>query len=424
MSQRIVSASSTTSRRIFAATLALSLVGSSLTGPAALALSNKKAGFQLPTCQKLGEAAGPTAATEPTLKPTKIDLTPLTLDSGNQTAAQPQESQAGDQGANAADAGVMKAVISTTTFVPKGPATPTMRPELGSTSISRPSTSGLNDRQQEKGATQYKQVNVMPLALIPTEDETQKQLDTIQEAEKTQLTELWESTLTRSPDIQFVVQKLMPTSNRGHATTIMMRMLSSALFGAMGAAQMIAPNQGTYMLNSMGAQMISQLLGMQESKRAKAQRLSQTEAIMLYDLVRRNADKLVEQYRQYKTNIKMLDHAATDFQDLQNILTDARKTTTKPQEIMEMEYTLRKMQRDVEKVQDELKRFRQSLVDLAGSEAVAKLDTHLQEEKGQLQELPQVAAPVPASESVPAETEGMAPKDNKALAEQPNKQQL
>ncbi len=423
MSQRIVSASSTTSRRIFAATLALSLVGSLLSGPAVLALSNKKAGFQLPTCQKLGDAAGPSTAAEPALKPTKIDLTPLTLDSGNQTAAaQPQESQ-GDQGANAADAGVMKAVISTTTFVPKGPASPTSRPDLKSTSIARPSTSGINDKQQEKGATAYQQVNVMPLALIPTEDETQKQLDTVQEAEKTQLTELWESTLTRSPDIQFVVQKLMPTSNRGHATTIMMRMLSSALFGAMGAAQMIAPNQGTYMLNSMGAQMISQLLGMQESKHAKAQRLSQTEAIMLYDLVRRNADKLVEQYRQYKTNIKMLDHAATDFQDLQNILTDARKTTTKPQEIMEMEYTLRKMQRDVEKVQDELKRFRQCLVDLAGADAVAKLDAHLQEEKGQLQELPQVASPAvptPAEISPPSSETTMPPEQ---LAGQ-NKPQL
>ncbi len=387
MSKRIVSASSTTSRRVFATALALSIVGSLLTSPV-LAIS-KKAGFQLPACQKLGEASGPSATTEPTLKPTKIDLTPLTLDSANQTST-PQDAQTA-QGANAADANVMKAVISETNFVPKGPASPASNPLLKSTSISRPSTAGINEKQQQKGAS-YQQVNVMPLALIPTEDETQKQLDTVQEAEKVQLTELWESTLTRSPDIQFVVQKLMPTNNKGHATTIMYRMLSSALFGAMGAVQMMAPNQGTYMLNSMGVQMISQLLGMQESKHSKAQRLSQTEAIMLYDLVRRNADKLVEQYRLYKSNIKQLDHAATDFQDIQNQFAEAKKTSDAA-ECLKMEYTVRCAQRDVEKFQDELKRFRQCLVDLAGTDAVAKLDTHLQEEKGQLQELPQVATP-------------------------------
>ncbi|MBX9770527.1 MAG: hypothetical protein K2X29_04110, partial [Candidatus Obscuribacterales bacterium] len=60
---------------------------------------------------------------------------------------------------------------------------------------------------------------------------------------------------------------------------------------------------------------------------------------------------------------------------------------------IEMEYTLRKAQRDVDVVANNVKHHRQSLIDLSGPEAVSKLDKQLDEE----QKAVEVASPVTES---------------------------
>lgn len=357
---------------------------------AGLALSQpcqaKRAVFQAPAYEKLISGAGP--ATNDVLSRTTaintpsngaVSLSPLTLNEA--PSAEAQESSGA----------YLKSTITATGFAPKGPLDP------GSKSLFQPKDS-LNDRLGEKSILkEARNVNAMPLPLMQSEEEAQSKIDTILDAEKTQMADLWESALTRSPDIQFVVQKLMPSSNPGHASAVMLRMLSSAIFGAMGSVSMMAPgNYGMYAANSMGANMVGSLLGLQENKIAKNARLSQTEGIMLYNIVRNTADKLVENYRNYKKSMSSMSTATNDLQDLQKMVAEARAAQDAPRQL-EMEYTLRKAQRELDEIAADVRRYRQSLVDLAGSDSVAKLDNQLVAENTKVEEQTPSGAPAPAS---------------------------
>ncbi|SRR5579875_153 len=382
------------------AILALAMVfASSQTG--AQAAFAKRPSFMMPTYNKLVEGAGPetndvSARAE---KPATTGgasssdlLAPVTLDAGAQQAttagAEPAKSDGG--------APLLKSTVTINGFAPKGPVDPASKSLFTA-------PSGIADRLGEN-LKKAKQVNVMPLPLLVSPDEEEKKLETIADAEKTELADLWESTLARSPDIQFVVQKLMPSSSPGHASTIMMRMLSSAVFGAMGAVNMISPNPGMYAANNMGASMIMNVLQMQENKTAAKAKLSQTEAIMLYNMVRGTADRLVENFRNYKKTVTTLNRATTDLQDMQGMVAEARagQDTSKQ---LEMEYTLRKQQRDVDAIQEDLRRYRQSMVDLAGPDAVAKLDKQIEEEQNKIMQATPAGTPNPN----PSQSTGDAP---------------
>ena len=73
------------------------------------------------------------------------------------------------------------------------------------------------------------------------------------------------------------------------------------------------------------------------------------------------------------------DRANRDLEDLKSMVASAHRTQD-PAKQIEMEYTIRKAQRDVDKIIDEAKLHRQQLVDLAGGDAMARLDTQMEEE--------------------------------------------
>jgi len=335
----------------------------------------KHSDLKLPAYDKLTSGAGPETndvsaggrkiATAPR-------LTPVTLGEDNTDSS--SDTSGGD-----AKAGYLKSTVSMTGFAPKGPIDPS------STSLFAP-----KDNLSDKVGTgsvlkQARSVNAMPLPLMESEGESQKKLETMLDAEKEQLADLWEAALTRSPDIQFVVQKLMPTSNPGHASTVMMRLLGNAIFGAMGAVSMMSPSPLMYGGTNMGAGMIMNVLQMQENKQAQKAHISQTEAIMLYNMVRGTADKLVDQYRNYKKSVTTLTKSLTDLQDLQEMVREARQGQDSAKQV-EMDYTIKKAQRDVDSVSEDVKRYRQGLVDLAGVESVAKLDKQLDNEQSRIEQ--------------------------------------
>ncbi len=55
-----------------------------------------------------------------------------------------------------------------------------------------------------------------------------------------------------------------------------------------------------------------------------------------------------------------------------------------PAQELEMQYTLRKAQRDIDGLVDDVHRYRQNLIDMAGSDAVCKLDNQVKEEMQKL----------------------------------------
>lgn len=341
-----------------------------------LPCSAKRAAFQMPTYEKMTDGAGPQTndvSGKPAAATNKpLDLRPMSLDgdSGSVSTGLGEVSTEGS---------VLKSTVTATGFAPKGPVDP------ASKSLFLPSKSvGAGATPSDPLLKQARNVNAVPLPLIESDEEAQKKVDTIVDAEKAQLADLWEATLTRSPDIQFVVQKLMPTSNPGHASTVMMRMLSTAIFGAMGAATMMSPSVGMYAANNVGTNIIYNLLDLQQSKSEKKAQISQTEAIMLYNMVRVTADKLVDNYRNYKKSMGTLSKAAVDLQDLQGMISEARHGQDAAKQL-DMEYTVRKAQRDLDSYSQDMQKFRQQLVDLSGVDAVVKLDRQLEEEASRVE---------------------------------------
>ncbi|MBI1271303.1 hypothetical protein GC174_12815 [bacterium] len=376
-------------RRAILTAMALSLfLSCSCPVPAMALFSSKKSSMQLPVNDKIElETLDPEAEAEDEktedsasdnndsdlLKP--IDLSPLSLDGDKSKEKDVAVSEDKDSEKTEGEGGLMKATIRTSQFVPKSPLDGTEKAVLAPTSVKGTKSKSIETLGGNL-VDQAQSINAAPLPLISSQEEQAIKVSNQRELERQQLTALWEATLTRSPDINFVLQKLMPATDSSKVTSLMMRALSTAMYGGLGVLGAVSPGPGSYMAQNLGYSTISSLLQLQDSKAQKKARVTQVEAIMLYQMVRKTADRLVEKYRDYKKEHLALMRANDDFQDLQKMARDAREGQGAPQQL-EIEYTLRKQQRDIEGLEQNLGKVRQGLVDLAGPQAVAKLDKEI-----------------------------------------------
>lgn len=279
---------------------------------------------------------------------------------------------------------VMKTGASVNDFAPKGPDGDSTVKDLPAINVKGDADGKgkLGQKVLSKNASQMEKAqstNLVPLALTESEKEVQEKGEYLENSEKKQIADLWEATLEKSPDIQFVIQKMMPTSDKAHATHVMMKMMNMVLMGGASAISFMSPTptQGTMVTQQFAYNLIGQLNGTMDKKTLQKAALGQAEIIALYNMVRQTADRMVDQYRCYKKNKTLMVRATNDLEELKAMAGAAQKT---PPQQLEMDYTIRKAQRDVDSVVDDVHRFRQNLMDIAGAEAVAKLDTQLQEE--------------------------------------------
>jgi len=241
--------------------------------------------------------------------------------------------------------------------------------------------------------TNAKKVGLMPLSLRESHEEIENKLDFLLATEKTEMVDLWEATLNNSPDIQLVTQRLMPTSNAAHTTTILSRMLSTAIIGAVGAINTMAPSPGTTALTQSGGSILSGLLGAQERKNLRKQNITEEQMIILYKIVRDTAEKLVEDYRAYKRTVAEFQGATADMADYKGMAVELRATNDAVNQ-MQAEYIVRKQQRDIDGIRRNLRQYRQQIVDLAGAKATQHLDEQLEQEFNQTElALPNGATP-------------------------------
>jgi hypothetical protein len=376
------------SRKVFSMACSAMLLGSTALSSQAMALSlpkgQKKGNLQLPLNTRLedgldsGSTTSSTSGNDSTesakVEAAKsVDLRPFGLNDSD--TAKPVEESNGDTPTFKIQASESNLLPNGTTANEGLPAK-SVKAEKGFLGMGKPKHAKDLIKTPMDAA---KATNSMPLALITSEDETKQKAEFLETSEQRQIAALWDATLNRSPDIQFVVQKLVPTNDSGHAATVMTRMLGGVLAGSIGAMGMIAPNQGTYACQSFANQALGQLMGAVDDKAKRKAQLGQAELISLYQMVRNTSDKLVDNYRQYKKNIVGLNRATTDFEDLNNMMKDGRAGQDSAKQL-DMEYTVRKAQRDVIAISDDVHRFRQGLIDMSGNEAVEKLDQSIQEE--------------------------------------------
>jgi len=354
-------------------------------------LSSRHSEMSLPTYEKLFQGAGPATNDKSSQADSQTNqvhkssagsntespnLSPLTL-----TDSAQQSNNQSNNDNDTANGAVLKSSVSTTDYLPHQGDPDVL--QAHSINNKKPHGHKKNDHSKESWSQQAAEVKVGPLPLLESDNETQKKADTINDAEKEQITDLWEAALTRNPDIQFVIQKLQPTSNHAHMANILARMLSTVAYGGLGAMSMMSPNMGTFAAASMGGSMMQTALGITQSKSDKRAKLTNEEQTIMYNMVRTTCDKLVTCYRSYKKYWNSLTRGSSDLQDLQSMVADARSGQDSAKQL-EMEYTLRKQQRDLDAIADDLRGHRQSLIDLAGVEAVDKLDKQLYKERNML----------------------------------------
>ena len=363
----------------------------------------KHAAFELPACDRLMDGDGPGSKPQPSAQTTDgkaLDLSPMKLTDESDSYSLGKDGKMKARVQENVKAGADKAISTDT-----------------SESVVHDNSGNISDKVLKDA----RKSGLMPgVLLTESDDEKNKKASTISDAERSQLTDLWTATINRSPDIQFVIGRMMPNTDQSHATGTAVRMLGGALFSIVQAAPYMmgtAGNPGMFMATGAGASMIQQMLSGSDQKNAKKQQISQEQATILYKIVRETADKVVYEYRKFKKCHNDYDRAISDLEDLKEMVKNARSGQDAAKQI-EMEYTIRKAQRDVENVGEEGRLHRQQLADLAGGDAIDKLENEMQEEQIALQKLvgsdesgqtalkdPPIAAPTEAITSVPKPNE-------------------
>jgi len=366
--------------------LALCLVGNLFPAATFAAVSipapANKGDLQLEGYSKLTTGAGPatndvtTDAASVAAPSNSVNLKPLKLGSETPTV---DTNTATNPGATT-DGGVLQSTVTTTDYAAKPQDTAVLQ-DTSVVGKNKPKHSGKKVAKSIR--EQADDVHIAPIPLQVSEGEQKKEAAFLDDTEKQQLSDLWEATLTRSPDIQFVVAKLQPTNSNAHLNTILSSMLSTAAYGGISAVMMMSPGMGTYAAGSAGSMLISNVLQINNAKNQKKQRLSQEEEMIMFNMVRQTADKLVAAYRDYKKRFVSLSRASSDLQDLQAMSADARAGQDASKQL-EMDYVLRKQQRDIDEISDDVRRYRQTLLDLAGPDSVAKLDKQIIWEQTQI----------------------------------------
>lgn len=350
--------------------IALSICFIGLNAPA----DAKKLLYQLPVSDKMTEGDSPSSATEE--KKDTVKLAPIGINS--------DENVVGEEDEN----GLLKSTVSQTDFRAKSKA------GSGDKNAVAGKTETIVGKSIGDKISKDKKVlapSVAPLAIQQTNEEAEAVADTVLDAEKRQLSDLWQCTIERNPDIQFVIQKLQPTSDANHAMASTMKVLSATLFSAMNMAPMMMPggmanaNPAALMGMSSGAGMLQGLFADRNEKSAKKHAISQEQATILYKIVRDTADKLVASYREYKKEQAAVARATVDLSDLQAMAAEA--VAKSPTEAVGLEYTLRKAKRDIDEKLEQSKLFHQQLTDLAGTEAIDKLDKELIAERSAVDSL-------------------------------------
>jgi uncharacterized membrane protein len=385
---------------------------------------SKNGNLQLDGYARMDAGAGPTTNDISNTSPdggaqSSQNLAPLTLN--GDSASGDSSTTSGES--SSTDNHVLNATVRQTVVAPHEPNEQVL--EEASVAPTKEEGKGgkhKHGKAKKSLSEQGKDVAVGPLPLLTSDRQDQQTAEFINTAEKEQISDLWESTLARSPDIQFVIQKLQPTSNQAHLSAVLTRLLGAAMYGGMGASMFMMPNGGmaSYAMMSGGYSAISSVMGIAQKNQDKKAKLSQEEQMMMLQIVRNTADKLVASYRDYKKFFVSLARSSNDLQDLQAMAAEARAGQDASKQL-EMDYTLRKAQRDVDQISDDVRRNRANLIDLAGGESVAKLDKQIIWEQTQVDQGATTNPEAPAPAATPASTDTPPASDKKGTqAEDPN----
>lgn len=231
----------------------------------------------------------------------------------------------------------------------------------------------VQEKNKEKG-TWIDTVNFIQPSLLSDNPELQAQADLLlTRAEQEQLLVLWRATLERNKTIQFIVQKLSPATNEQKRAQVLSQVLNTAVFLPFYALQSVAPGNGGAIAGVVGAGVAGDIISGSNVKNKDRMALSQTEMVIMFMMIDSVAERVREEYRNYKEQYIDLALLKDEIEQAKN---EARASLDlkNPQAQFLTQIRLRQLERESRRIQAKLRSSRVTLLDLCGVESLNEVE--------------------------------------------------
>ena len=236
-------------------------------------------------------------------------------------------------------------------------------------------------REEEEG------LNFIQPSLALTPEEQQAIDEFFSRNEQEQLLNLWKATIERNKTIQFIVQKLSPVNSPQEGNSLLSKTLGAAIFLPFYALQALTNNAGAYYGSQVGGRVLGSVIEGKMQKNQAQMQLSQTEAIILFMMIDEVAERLRERYHSYKKLMVERALATNELEESKKDTLNAQESGSTPAQVL-ADIQRRAVEREIRRLDAELRSQRNALVELSGPISVGSLDKQLQLELSATQNTP------------------------------------
>lgn len=271
------------------------------------------------------------------------------------------------------------------------PETINLSPQNKSTIKLQPKEKGnlsdLEIRQKDLQKEEEEGLNFIQPSLALTPEEQRAIDDFFSRNEQEQLLNLWKATIERNKTIQFIVQKLSPASSPQEGNSLLSRTLGAAIFLPFYALQALTNNAGAYYGSQVGGRVLGSVIEGKMKKNQAQIQLSQTEAIILFMMIDEVAERLRQRYHSYKKLMVERALATNELEEAKKDNLTAQDSNSAPAQLL-TDIQRRSIEREIRRLDTELRAQRNTLIELSGLIAVEDLDKQLQLELAATQNTP------------------------------------
>jgi len=247
--------------------------------------------------------------------------------------------------------------------------------------------SELELKRKELQKEEAEGLNFIQPSLVLTSEE-QKAIDEFfSRNEQEQLLNLWKATIERNKTIQFIIQKLTPAVTPQAGNSILSKTIGAAIFLPFYALQAFTSNAGAFYGSQVGGRVLGSVVEGKMHKNQAQIQLSQTEAIILFMMVDEVAERLRQRYHSYKRLMIERALATNELGEAKKDALDAQGTDSSAVGVI-ASIQRRSVEREIRRLDAEIRSQKNALVELAGPEAISSLDEQLKIELAATQNTP------------------------------------
>ena len=249
------------------------------------------------------------------------------------------------------------------------------------------SLSELEIKRKDLQKEEEEGLNFIQPSVALTGEEQQAIDEFFSRNEQEQLLNLWKATIERNKTIQFIIQKLSPANSPQQANSLLSRTLGAAIFLPFYALQALTNNAGAYYGSQVGGRVLGSVIEGKMKKNQTEIQLSQTEAIILFMLTDEVAERLRQRYHAYKKLMVERVLATNELEEAKKDNLTAQDSGSAPAQVL-ADIQRRSIEREIRRLDAQLRSQKNSLIELAGPVAVGDLDKQLQLELSATQNTP------------------------------------